>query len=932
MDYITQSTVYGYKVLYRSSWPLFTSIDQVQPKILFSLNNGDLILQAKKPGDSQILQFIPPPKLIDDFPACLIDKYIHWLDPSTREIEFRPAGSPWTTEPSNWRLWINKPNIYPRAILRRPSQGISSTRLIDIRSSTFDVVLSLLSPLESPKYIMATYTMSQALEVSLPRFRLSFFVNSNWEFECRSMPGYVIDKSQICGTMFGLINKLILRPSATSAEDALLPRRVIIPQGEVCFRKTGDFTSVSINIGAAEQYVRWQEYTIDPILGCLTSNGSLTSKLYQCYLHALTSHCLPDPLSDHTGTEEALYILQSASCISFQRLDFHEATLLELIGNLTPHREYYPRHLQSMCTVKWKDLPALSQHHNFFPIACSIFDHARALEVLYDPPTDFDSKTFNRNPTLLNRATSRNKTYYPSDIQILGQPSFPDDVIYKSRDVSDLGTAEHVAFQTSWSILNGQPSLDGMSPNLWDLINSWGSLGPPDDDLWGFFDPSDGEVSLRYSRYWLEFDAAQDWFVIYDLCRHARNVEDRNAKIKLSFSLSAAAYGKSKYKDIVPFLVIFALDEACRNLDPPPDRSYMLSHGLDPELTYLQNLASKSVLPIQSTPVRFSQLKKKRKRAEYNSSIGRESEALANSILRQWPDLESVDISDDWFNKFDCKHSIRKYKLSISRNNRLKDHVLQLQGILQQYVDKPMPAARPYNCSPQFMASSSNAPSYSIRDVLITRAGISSLPEEGEPLKDRTTSPPTAVTEGITPQVGSASLEILIEELRNSQHPLRKLYGDELNKSHCELLRQDALQPAQSAIPCHDLLLTYHDLCIREKDNIFSQISTALTPSQNVEKTYGVSGLWPRITPRSLLRQLARGRVSKLPNQWRSVIMRYATSLLKYRHSVRLLELSSGHRKEELLREVEAIRNSVLAESTPDPDWLLTQVRPLFFP
>jgi hypothetical protein len=226
------------------------------------------------------------------------------------------------------------------------------------------------------------------------------------------------------------------------------------------------------------------------------------------------------------------------------------------------------------------------------------------------------------------------------------------------------------------------------------------------------------------------------------------------------------------------------------------------------------------------------------------------------------------------------------------------------------------------------MAISSKAPSYSIRDVLITRTGISSLPEDGEPLKGCTTSPPTAATEGVTPRVASASLEILIEELRNSQHPLRKLYGDELNKSHCKLLRQDALQPAQSAIPSHNVLLTYHDLCIHEKDSIFSQISTALAPSQNVEKIHGVSGLWPRITPQSLLRQLARGRVGKLPNQWRSVIMRYATSLLKYRHSVRLLELSSGHRSEELLREVEAIRNGVLAESTPD--WLLIQVRPLF--
>ena len=894
------------------------------------MNNGDLILQAKKPGDLRILQFIPRSELIDDFPLCLIDKYVHWLDRSTRELEFRPAGSPWTPEASNWRLYINEPDIHPRAILRRPS--CSSTKVIDIRSSTFGVISSLLSPLESPKYIMATYTTTQMLEVSFPRFRLSFFVNSNSEFECQSMPGYVIDNTQTCGTMFGLTNKLVLRPSATGSEDSLLPRRVIIPQGEVFFKGNGDFTSVSINIGV-EQHVRRHEYTVDPILGCLTSNGSLSSNLYQCYLHALTSHCLPDPLLGHTGTEEALYILQSASCRSFQRLDVHEAKLLELIANLTPNREYYPRHLQSMSTVKWKDLPALSQHHGFFPISRSIFDHARALEVLYDPRTDFDSHTLNCNQSLLNRVISRNKRYYPWDIQILEQPSSPDDVIYRSRDVSDLGTSEHVAFQTSWYILNAQPSLDDMKLNLWDLMNSWSSLGPPDNDFspWASSNLPDGEISLRYSRYWLEFDAARDWFVIYDLCRHAGNGNGGNSKIRLSFSFSAAAYGKSKYKDIVPVLVIFALNETCHNLEPPPVRSYTLSHGLAPGLPRLQSLVTKCALPIQSTPVRFSQLKKKQKKAEYHSSIGRQSSAIAKSILDQWPNYESVDFPDEWFDKYACKNSIEKYKQSISRNNPLKNHVLQLQGILEQYVDKPMPAARPYQYSPQFMSGSLMAPSYSFRDVLMTRAGIPSLHENGEPFKDRTTSSPTTTaTECVTPQVGSDSLEILLEELQNSQQPLRKLYGDELSKSLCELLRQDALQPVQDAIPSHGLLLIYHDLCNRGKDNMFSEISTALAPSQNVEKIHGIAGLWPRITPRSLLRQLARDRISKLPDQWRSVIMRYAISLLKYRHSVRLLELSSGQRNEELLRETEAIRNDVLAESTPD--WLLIQVRPLFFP
>jgi len=466
---------------------------------------------------------------------------------------------------------------------------------------------------------------------------------------------YVIDKSQTCGTMFGLKNKLFLRPTRANSKDSLLLRWVIIPQGEISFRKNGDFTSVSINT-YDEQHVRWHEYTIDTDLGCLTSNASPSSKLYQCYLHALTSHCLPNPLLSHTSTEEALYILRSALCRSFQRLNIHEARLLELISSLMPERIYYPPHLQSMATVKWNDLPALSQHHGFFQAARSIFDHARALEVLYNPPTIFE--TSNRNPSLLSQVASRNKSYYPSDLQILEQPSSPDNVIYRSRDLYNLGTAEHVAFQTSWSILNGQPSLDASSPNLWDIMNSWNSLGPQDSN----------HVSLHYSQYWLKFDGAQDWFMIYELCHKASIRGLRNSKIEMCFSLLAAAYSKSKYSIVVPFLIIFSVDQRFYDINPPASRSYMLSHGLTPGLTHLEKIVSESALPLQSTPVNSLVVNMKRKNEEYGMVIKKESSRVAELILCQWPSYQHVGQPEEWFNKSYFDRSIQEYDQSISWN------------------------------------------------------------------------------------------------------------------------------------------------------------------------------------------------------------------------------------------------------------------------
>jgi len=277
---MTQSAISGYQVRHCSPQAFGRDIDH--EKILLSWKNRNLILQARKPGDSQRLQFIPRSKLLGDFPRCLVDKYVHWLDLRTHELEFRPAESPWTSKISNWRLYIHKLDhnrgIKPRATLQKPSQGVDSLQLIDVCSSTFSVVSNLLSPLESPDQIMATL-IAQTLEVSLPRLRLSFFVNTNWELECRNVPGYVIDKNQTCGTMFGLTNKLVLRPSSTSSDVTLLPRRVIIPKGNISFKTTSYFTNVSIHTGT-EGHVRWHEYTIDTDLGCLTGTTSLTSRLH----------------------------------------------------------------------------------------------------------------------------------------------------------------------------------------------------------------------------------------------------------------------------------------------------------------------------------------------------------------------------------------------------------------------------------------------------------------------------------------------------------------------------------------------------------------------------------------------------------------------------------------------------------------------------
>jgi hypothetical protein len=288
-----------------------------------------------------------------------------------------------------------------------------------------------------------------------------------------------------------------------------------------------------------------------------------------------------------------------------------------------------------------------------------------------------------------------------------------------------------------------------------------------------------------------------------------------------------------------------------------------------------------------------------------------------------------VDFPEQWFNKSECNLRIEEYTRSISRNNRLRRHVLQLQSIVQHYqnLDVFIPDIVQYEYSPQLITSNAQAPSYSFCDIFVTRRITIPTPHADGELFQVSAIPPTVATDCVLSPPGSDSLEILIEELQNSQQPFLQLYGNELNNSHRQLLAQNASQFARlgGAFPSHKVLLAHHDKCSHMKDKIFSELLASLAPSQSVEEISRIAGLWPRITPRSILRQLAQDRINALPDEWKLVIMHYAISFLKYQQSIRLLQFSSRQKYEELLRETEAIRQNVMEEWSAE--WLLVQVR-----
>ena len=236
-------------------------------------------------------------------------------------IEWRPLESKWFPSSENWR--ISTPEDPASSLV------LKSRRLVDPGSTTAEAIYRWLKPLESSPNINIYYNSETGeTEVRLPRMNLDFILRKTG-LESKQFRGMVVDTSQHLGTLYGLLHKLILK-------DTQGPSRVaIIPDGTVSYRRVDHHVQVSISTGL-EDKVPYHQFVIDKDLGRLIDNGNLRSRLFKLYIHALTSYCLPDPLTSRTGTEEALHGLRLASTRSFVSLSLEHVEQLKLFAKLTP--------------------------------------------------------------------------------------------------------------------------------------------------------------------------------------------------------------------------------------------------------------------------------------------------------------------------------------------------------------------------------------------------------------------------------------------------------------------------------------------------------------------------------------------------------------------------------------------------------------------
>jgi hypothetical protein len=457
-----------------------------------------------------------------------------------------------------------------------------------MKSNNAQTISSLFESVEETPHIhVFRDKLSRSIEIELPRLQLDFrIVAGDDQIQSRQYRGMALDNDQRIGTLIGLSSKLVLRRAKAATE-----RIVLIPEGPVNYRRTLSH-HVSVTVGRHEE-TTVHAYQLDPTLGRVLDSGAMQSKLFLCYLHALTSHDLPDPLVGSTGTEAALTILRSSAIRSFEALTPENVRLLNQIAMLSPQRAFYPAHMRVMQTVHWdNNVPFHSQHGGFQILVKDIFSHEKKM-ALFRPHDVF--ATLNRNetawmtaidPDLHERASIRSSTFHVAGF---GAEHFKIDLdmTYSARDRSKDSARGRRAFLAASMVISEQAALDQPIPKLGVLQDHFKNA-----TVTGL-QSADHHPNLHYDSKWLGSPSTlmQDYWLT--LHRSLATSSTAQNEFDVMMWLSTMAYASEADMDVIRTLVAFYRMPELASIEIPTKPQYRLSQGSDFKIHEVRNAAQR---------------------------------------------------------------------------------------------------------------------------------------------------------------------------------------------------------------------------------------------------------------------------------------------------------------------------------------------------
>jgi Protein of unknown function (DUF3638)/Protein of unknown function (DUF3645) len=867
-------------------------------------------LRVRAMNEQGVWEFVPSRLLVGAFPDAFVQNFVHWYNLDRGYVEFRPATNPWQSSTNLWKL--GKGCTQDGWCLEKTD----GTALVSSTSNTAKLISTILNPIErASKLHCKLHISSSVLEIEIPRLRIDFSLQAGQSYiHSRQYRGMVIDNDQSLNTLVGLRSKLVLRHEKSNN------RMVLVPEGNVAWERQERHAVIDVGWQAVTNI---HAYSVDNQLGRLVDNGSLQSRLLLCYLHAVTSFCLPDPLTRKTGTEQSLSILRSASMRSFTQLQPENTALLAKLANLTPTRAYYPSNERVMQTVQWQNgISYLSQHDSFREEVAKIFGHDRRMGIFYPDTRSNLPPLPDLNTDLLHRNRIRSSTFRVSNYGAEDHTTKLDRV-YSSLDRGHQSEGCTRVF-TLCKIVQDEIAFTDVTTvqtvvsHLWQFLSQSDKVHGPDTEL----SPSKLKYDAMYILEPWKLVSAY-WCSIHKLlcCETARP-----NKYQVMIWLSTLAFSPEANMSALKMLAaMYIIPEMGSHL-PPRRPQFQLSSGsvmVEAELRIEFTSAALSRTPESELPPRDNEMYSAFKSRINNLMQSNRQRALNNFIseLRlQWPTSSpSIPICQgdpkfhEYFDIQKVMNAVRKRFTTWYDNRELRFYLERMAYLL---TDQPVQLVTMPLCPPLPCVESLNSPSYrfvSIDDIFDgTISPILDIQIEAPRLPRILSSDSELVDQA--PRL--MSLVRTLESQAKSNYETR--YVKQLRtslKSLQDIKRRENIEMDDSSL--REVISIYLETCKTHCARIYNTIiaqmtfaGTAADPSSESEQMrrrilqiLANGPTWPRLSPELLLQQLTWRRWRKLTEGWKRCFIAYGCSITALQRAKRLLGLIGGYR-EDLIQEL----------------------------
>ncbi|RDA88952.1 hypothetical protein CP532_0612 [Ophiocordyceps camponoti-leonardi (nom. inval.)] len=936
MRYQTRSLIHGNQV--------YINLRRPSPS-----SNGMADLKLRTEGNGTICDLVPPRVFHESLPRSFSFDYVHFYNHEDKSVEFRPRDKPWESQETNWRLRKSDTSWHLSG---------NGLQLINCSSLTANEAVNLFNVLEEPDSVHVFYhSQTSEIRVHMQRFKLDFSIqmgSSHWR--CRQYRGMIVDSDQGVKTLVGLRNLLVLKKESESP--SLSPSRMIlIPEG-TAYKKEPfpGHISVQVEFAAVKGL---QAYHIDHHLGRLVGNGSLESKLLLAHLHALTSFCLPDPLTGITGTEQAMRILRGGEVMSFGFLTVDNVDTLCKIASLTTKRNF-PRSKDKKLEVGaevvagWdRLLSPLSQHPDFFRAVRNIFQHAIETRFLHPEVSAKIPELKFGDDCLLDRFAFRTLTFYNYKLDLMDISS-PNDKEYDCWDAGNF-EARSDSVLTVCSIL-AKPErgsimgMPGRHQNEHRLRKVFGheTVGEPVSTL-----PSS---DFKYDIELLENPKkilASQWLQIHHTFKSCDIGEQLN-RHHLMLWLATIAFSKESSPALTRALLALVTLPEVREIQLPEGSPFDLAQGDTPRKPIMRKALRAALKDFETMNDEFNLLRganirgantlrdcKERFARDCDGAI----EELLEKALSLWsPDRRTPPVcpgnSKPYMKFFDrqkataalqavfqtCHENVTYYRYLKDIEDKLskvekKDRrrVMNLKFHSQgPPLCVPRKVRRFVTVAKALEGATTATIDASQREIMPALEEISSLHQVllGSQLGNSgaNSSRLFDLVESVAERAGTDSEQAYAGSLSDS---FQFLQGQELRTDRLAITGRDL----------QNLLERHLSTCKRLYENMWSSLQSVAghrpRPSDQLSSTAIVASTyhWPRITISTALEQLNSHNRKLLPPQARDFIVLLGISLRELQQAERMVRLMSD---ESAL--VQEIRNHRALRESEDLDALLLEI------